>query len=876
MSSEPTLDRKLAYLVLRFALGLSILMHGLVRLPHLAAFADATAKLFVATPLPTIIVRPFALTLVFLETAVGLLLVLGLWTRAALLLGVTYPTVPIGVSAMPNVCETTGSSSNNARVCFTYGTSAPGYNNGLLQTMTDAVGSENYTYNALEQLTQLQKVVNGSTYTTSYAYNLASQPTQITYPSGRVVQQSVDAIGRLCEIAPSTTGCGTASSPYATGFGFNTANQVTGLKYGNGLYASFGFAPDRLMLNCLDYSTTNRGSCTHDSTTLFGLSYSYPATPGNNGLISSITDGVDPGRNASYTYDSLYRLVTAATAGSTNYPAWGLKEAYDRYGNRNTQSTISGCTGITCPTFSSTASTSTNRLPSPYTYDASGNMTNDGYNTLVYDGENRAVSATNGSAAGAYVYDGNGLRVQKCLPSCNGSNPNTVYVFSGSKVIAEYDNGAAVTSPSREYIYSGAALLARIDSSGTRYYHQDHLSNRFVTNSSGGVLEQLGTFPFGEQWYNASSDKLLFTTYERDSESGNDYAQARYNNSRTGRFNSPDPIAGSTSDPQSLNRYSYVRNMPVMLTDPAGLTPQCNTVKTNERKPDSASGGGPAGDGYDSDSADPDPGAPQGTWPGCGEAAPWYDTAGGGGGTLDGIPFGDIPGGLMGNGESNSTFAVPLGDSLGFNSWVVDPFGNGWQNPTGGCVSGLGSGDIFCGGSDYAGGAEPEGGSEFDLYELGDPDGGGAAKKYGVNLKVLNDCLAKMGINTTINSFVPSTPGGFGQASGTGEDAFTGHGNTVPITVANDASSFNYAQIGQLCDVPGGAYGCTIRTQPYTNYTNNNNSAFGTVGTQVWELGNSLTSIQAGSIFVPIPIGPKEPGNILVKCVIAAHGIQPQ
>ncbi len=87
MSSEPTLDRKLAYLMLRFALGLSILMHGLVRLPHLTAFADATAKLFVATPLPTIIVRPFALTLVFLETAVGLLLVLGLWTRAALLLG---------------------------------------------------------------------------------------------------------------------------------------------------------------------------------------------------------------------------------------------------------------------------------------------------------------------------------------------------------------------------------------------------------------------------------------------------------------------------------------------------------------------------------------------------------------------------------------------------------------------------------------------------------------------------------------------------------------------------------------------------------------------------------------------------------------------
>jgi thiosulfate dehydrogenase (quinone) large subunit len=87
MDSQSSLDRKLAYLVLRFALGLSILMHGLVRLPHLTAFADATAKLFTATLLPAFLVRHFALTLVFFETIVGLLLVLGLWTRAALLLG---------------------------------------------------------------------------------------------------------------------------------------------------------------------------------------------------------------------------------------------------------------------------------------------------------------------------------------------------------------------------------------------------------------------------------------------------------------------------------------------------------------------------------------------------------------------------------------------------------------------------------------------------------------------------------------------------------------------------------------------------------------------------------------------------------------------
>jgi RHS repeat-associated protein len=193
-------------------------------------------------------------------------------------------------------------------------------------------------------------------------------------------------------------------------------------------------------------------------------------------------------------------------------------------------------------------------------------MTNDANNTLVYDAENRVLSATNGGASGTYTYDGKSLRVKKASGSTT-----TVYIFSGSKVIAEYDNGASVGSPSREYIYSGSSILAKIDSSGTRYYHQDQLSNRVVTDSNGNILEQLGHYPFGESWYNASNDKLLFTSYERDSESGNDYAMARYGVNRLARFSSPDPLAGSTSSPQSLNHYSYGLNDPVNLADPTGM-----------------------------------------------------------------------------------------------------------------------------------------------------------------------------------------------------------------------------------------------------------------------------------------------------------------
>jgi RHS repeat-associated protein len=62
-----------------------------------------------------------------------------------------------------------------------------------------------------------------------------------------------------------------------------------------------------------------------------------------------------------------------------------------------------------------------------------------------------------------------------------------------------------------------------------------------------------------------------FTGKERDSESGLDNFGARYDASSMGRFMSPDLMGGHQEDPQTLNKYVYVRNNPVNLTDPTGL-----------------------------------------------------------------------------------------------------------------------------------------------------------------------------------------------------------------------------------------------------------------------------------------------------------------
>jgi RHS repeat-associated protein len=351
------------------------------------------------------------------------------------------------------------------------------------------------------------------------------------------------------------------------------AGQVSAFSYGNGVTASFGFNAARLQLESLSYA--------QGSTALLSLAYGYAQNGGNNGQITSITDNTgtpEGGRSVTYTYDALHRLKTAETTGSTSFPKWGLEWTYDRYGNRTAQSIVSGCVSpMTCPTNSVSVDSSTNRLTgSPYTYDENGNMLNDGLNTLTYDAESRVVRVN--SSNPMYVYDGAGLRVKKCDPHCTSPTTTTVYIFSGSKVIAEYVNGAAVNSPTREYVYSGSQLIATHEGTSLKFHHQDHLSRRVTSDGTSGSqtygqkIAESGHFPYGESWYESGgTNKFKFTSYERDSESGNDYAMARFYINRFGRFCSPDPLAGSTGNPQSLNRFAYVTSDPVNFTDPLGL-----------------------------------------------------------------------------------------------------------------------------------------------------------------------------------------------------------------------------------------------------------------------------------------------------------------
>jgi RHS repeat-associated protein len=93
----------------------------------------------------------------------------------------------------------------------------------------------------------------------------------------------------------------------------------------------------------------------------------------------------------------------------------------------------------------------------------------------------------------------------------------------------------------------------------------DHLgSTRAMTQANGTVCFLSEYYPYGLELNTTSScsTNYKFTGYERDAETGIDYAFARYYNPRTNRFMSGDPLRGDISDPQTLNRYVSAQRTP--------------------------------------------------------------------------------------------------------------------------------------------------------------------------------------------------------------------------------------------------------------------------------------------------------------------------
>jgi thiosulfate dehydrogenase [quinone] large subunit len=94
-------DKSLAYALLRIAFGVNFAGHGLIRIYNgVGGFASTTAEHLAKSPLPHSFTLDFSYTIPFFEAVLGLTLILGVFTRIALVCGAVFMiALTIGVTS---------------------------------------------------------------------------------------------------------------------------------------------------------------------------------------------------------------------------------------------------------------------------------------------------------------------------------------------------------------------------------------------------------------------------------------------------------------------------------------------------------------------------------------------------------------------------------------------------------------------------------------------------------------------------------------------------------------------------------------------------------------------------------------------------------
>jgi RHS repeat-associated protein len=464
-------------------------------------------------------------------------------------------------------------------VTNTYDAVGVAYSKGQLTEVSNSISTSKFTqFDTLGKPLVSQQITEGNTYTSSYQYNLVGDLVQETYPSGRVVRNVYNANNEISKIY----GQKNASSimrTYANNISYTAWGAIDKIKLGNGRFESAKFN------NRLQATELAIGSSVGDGS-LWKLNYEFGElrtdnsvdTSKNSGNIAKQTinfNGLANPISQNYKYDSLDRIKEAKETVNSQ-TTWQQNFGYDRYGNRTSfNQVVNGnqmaINSITLPNVDA----STNRISSSgYVYDENGNLINDPQGRqFIFNGDNKQtlVKDANNQVIGQYFYDGSGKRIKKVT-----NTETTIFVYSGSKLIAEYSTQQSSTPTTS---YTATDMLG---------------SPRVIIDANGQVISRRDFMAFGEEivanvggrstankYGQSDSVRQRFTGYQKDDETGLDFAEARYYNDTHGRFTAVDPLlaSGKSVNPQTFNRYVYSMNRPLVLTDPTGMQAGSDPLK---------------------------------------------------------------------------------------------------------------------------------------------------------------------------------------------------------------------------------------------------------------------------------------------------------
>jgi RHS repeat-associated protein len=346
---------------------------------------------------------------------------------------------------------------------------------------------------------------------TNLQYDLAGDLKQLMYPDGRVITQTYSASGWLSgSILASYNGTSinkdyiAATAYYPTG----SLQYITmGDSSANNTFEAWKY-DDRMRLCEIAASIGNPVNTAPGSPGAFGncgtpvganigenkvLDKLYTFTPNAN--IQTVTDSMNGvwSESAKYDYRDTLLSWSNSNGSSESYTvdAWGCLQESGTYNF-----------AYSC--------TSNNQLSSSggYTYDAAGNMTQDGPISLgghlyTYDAEGglATIGVAVNTPTAFYTYDGDGDRIRK---DYNGTY--TEYIWLGGKVLAQHNADGTWS----DNIYANGRKIARSDSYDRRIVLGGTYASTGVTSgvnfsNLNGYTIQSGDHLFWRQ-YNAGAN----------------------------------------------------------------------------------------------------------------------------------------------------------------------------------------------------------------------------------------------------------------------------------------------------------------------------------------------------------------------------------
>jgi RHS repeat-associated protein len=213
-----------------------------------------------------------------------------------------------------------------------------------------------------------------------------------------------------------------------------------------------------------------------------------------------------------------------------------------------------------------------------FSYDAYGNVTNDGGRTFTYDDAPVLRCANCTYAPVTYSYDGrNTLFFSRTSPQVSSYR---LYALNGD-LLGEY--GISGT-PNVEYAYLYGQLVATYSPTGntTTNYHVDPTGSPMAaTDQAGVVLWREAYLPYGERLTNlATSASLLgFAGEFQERSTGLSDFGARHYDPFIGRYFAVDAVEFDGSGLLDFNRYGYANNNPYRFVDPDGNSAITKAIK---------------------------------------------------------------------------------------------------------------------------------------------------------------------------------------------------------------------------------------------------------------------------------------------------------